>query len=794
MHATLNPYALASAQLGNTAGLALSPSFAQVLQGGAIGPGQFGPSVLLVQQYLAALCFASPLSGVYCALTLAAMQRFQAQHALPTTGAVDARGLRLLETLGGAAQAPMAPVQAMPARAAATPTPRAAALPAPGGGVKAGVLALQPRRRAAEEEVPTGDDAYRTKKAQLADLNLRQAQRELDATTQELSSRGFVSKMFLPEETKVRRETLAQVHLPELRARQAEYQAAQRLGAPPAELDAKLDRYFTASIEAREFVKGSLDTERGQFAETDKKLERTIHTTRVVRDVSLGTAAALSTGGGALVAGGVVAGGALVKTASDEADKRIATGQASSAGELASGLAKNGAGLAVDAAGGAALRTLGAAAHAGRIGAGGFAAGAGGTALVTGATKRGIAGEEVLDGRAMLTDVVTGAVTGGASQRLAPSLSRLGAGARATAEGAAGAAGGAGAQVVSNAVHGRELTEGVGEATLVGAGTGVVLGATGQRKSAAPEAPALPPTLAAPAPLPQRSLGTLDTARLSTRTREGLAALAAQGQKKVTVYSLGPARDADQASRLAQRSLDGRWRDLHAAGTDPAGVEPMVVLGDGADARVRSAFANNKGQRNDVVKTEIDLDTGRATLSQVDFDPRPVTAQPAQPAPRAAAPRPATPAAPARVPAPRPIVDAPRPSADAPTTRVGLTARDLSAAFDDRVPAPWNRAHRSLDALRAEGVQRLTVYAPNVGGLRAPQDLAQVALDRLGGLRTVPAADRAAHLAFEGAAPDADMAALLRGSKASPNRVVKAVFDLTGPVPTLEATLVDFAP
>jgi hypothetical protein len=793
--------------------------------------------VLVLQQLLAALGLASPLSSVYCALTLASMQQFQRQHGLPPSGLVDARGLRSLEAAAGAAASPMAPRQ----------LPVAPTAEAPAGSFKAGVYALSSRRRAAEDQspavapaivaepaaaAPSADAdgaAYRVKKARTADLNLKLATRELEATTQELQSRGLVARIFFPEETRHRRDVLANQLLPELRAREAEYRTAQRLGAPEAELDAKLDRYFSASIEAREFVKSSLDTERGQFAQTDKALERTIDTTRVVRDVSLGTAAALSTGGGALLAGGVVLGGAAVKTASNEAERRVVTGEASTAGELVTGLAKNGAGLAVDAAGGATFRALGAAAQAGRVGLTGFAAGAGATSVVGGATKRAIDGGDALDGRALLTDALTGAVTGGASQRWAPAVSHLGQGARAAAEGTLGAASGAGAQALSNAVHGRELTEGLGEAALVGAGTGVVVGAPSRRAAVEPpvlpraaveppvlpraaveppvlpraavEPPVLPraprpaaPVEAAPQPrvlvqVPERSVGTLDTARLTPRTREALAALAARGEQKVTVYALGQARSGEEATRLAQRTLDTGWRRLHDVGQ--GGADQLIALGADADARVAAAFRQNKGQRNDVVKAEIDLTTGQARISQVDFDPQPTAPRVSEPV----APRVSEPVAP-RVSEPvaaRPtLVDAP--VVRGPSARLELDARGVYGALGDRTHGKWGMAERTLADLRREGVTSITLYSPNVGGVRAPQDLVQVSVSRLADLARVAPDGRPSSLAFAGAGADAQMAAALRTAKASPNGVVKAVIDLSGPVARMETSLVDFAP
>jgi len=384
--------------MGRAAAAPSAPSFAQVLQNGMlIGLGQFGPSVLMLQQLLAALSYASPMSGIYDPATMAAMQRFQGERGFTANGQVDARTLRMLETLGGAARAPRARVQpgSLP-RTAGQSMPRAAGGETPAGGIKAGVLAIQPRQPKAVATAEVADapsNAYLEKKEKSADLALRHAERELDATTQELGSLGIIAKITFPGETKVRREKLANQYLPELRAARSEYQTAKNLGVPATELEAKLDRYFSKSVETREFVKGSLDTERGQFAQTDKTLDRAGKTARVVRDVSLGTAAALSTGGGALLVGGVVAGGAVVKTASDEADKRISTGQASSVGELAQSTFVNAAGLTVDAAAGGVFRGVTSLARAGQIGTGAVAAASGVTAATSGVVKRALDGD-----------------------------------------------------------------------------------------------------------------------------------------------------------------------------------------------------------------------------------------------------------------------------------------------------------------------------------------------------------------------------------------------------------------
>lgn len=503
-----NPYTLATSDGSRDAAPGLSRAIdlnALLAGNGTMGPGQYGPSVLFLQQLLLALAFRAPETGIYEQQTERAVAQFQATQSLPRTGTVDARTLRLLEAMGALPAAPAskkaataptiedlrsAPAgtrkaaeltqaalyrQSAPNAAAEAPLPSAEAPVAP-------ALALEAPRAAA---VPATTEAelavYREKKEKIADLGLRIGEQEVKAAQDDLNSRGFIARMFLPEETKKRKEALETRYLPELRAKKSEYETAKRLGAPQAELDQKLDRYFSASTETREFVKGSLSTERAQFEKADENLGTTIKVARGVRDVSLGTAAALASGGTSLaVTGAVVAGGAVVKTASDEAAHRV-EGHASSAGEIATSMVKNTAGLAVDAAGGTAFKALGAAAQAGRIGVTGFAAGAGATGVVSGATKRGINGEEILDARAMVADGLTGAVTGGVAQKLAPAIQELGAGARVLANGTVGAASGAGAQVASNAINGRELHEGVLEATVAGAGTGVVMGASTQR-------------------------------------------------------------------------------------------------------------------------------------------------------------------------------------------------------------------------------------------------------------------------------------------------------------------------
>lgn len=493
--APMNPYSLASSDL--PPGLRPAVDLSALLEGATLGQGQYGPSVLYVQRLLLALALRAPESGVYEQQTARAVRQFQETQAMQPTGTVDARTLRLLEAMG---LSPAAPAP----RAAAT-TPSIEELRSqPAGTRKAAELAQAalyrqsaPAEAAATAEphatAPTASEAevaaYREKKEKMANLGLRIAEQEVTAANEDLNSRGFIARLFLPEETKKRKEALETRYLPELRAKKEDYETAKRLGAPQAELDQKLDRYFSASTEARTYVRGSLSTERAQFEKADENLGTTIKVARGVRDVSLGTAAALASGGTSLaVTGAVVAGGAVVKTASDEAANRV-EGHASSAGEIATSMVKNTAGLAVDAAGGTAFRAMGAAAQAGRIGVTGFAAGAGATGVVSGAAKRGINGEEVLDARALVTDGLTGAVTGGVGQKLAPAIQELGAGARIVANGTIGAASGAGAQVASNAIAGRELGDGVLEAGVAGAGTGVVMGAVTQpQRGRAPEA------------------------------------------------------------------------------------------------------------------------------------------------------------------------------------------------------------------------------------------------------------------------------------------------------------------
>jgi hypothetical protein len=70
----------------------------------------------------------------------------------------------------------------------------------------------------------------------------------------------------------------------------------------------------------------------------------------------------------------------------------------------------------------------------------------------------------------------------------------------------------------------------------------------------------------------------------------------------------------------------------------------------------------------------------------------------------------------------------------------------------------------------------------------------QVSVSRLADLARVAPDGRPSSLAFAGAGADAQMAAALRTAKASPNGVVKAVIDLSGPVARMETSLVDFAP
>ena len=326
---------------------------------------------------------------------------------------------------------------------------------------------------------------------------------------------------------------------------------------------------------------------------------------------------------------------------------------------------------------------------------------------------------------------------------------------------------------------------------------------------AAVEPPVLPraprpaaPVEAAPQPralvqVPERSVGRLDTARLTPRTREALAALAARGEQKVTVYALGQARSGEEATRLAQRTLDTGWRRLHDVGQ--GGADQLIALGADADARVAAAFRQNKGQRNDVVKAEIDLTTGQARISQVDFDPQPTAPRVSEPVvPRVSepvVPRVSEPVAP-RVSEPvaaRPtLVDAP--VVRGPSARLELDARGVYGALGDRTHGKWGLAERTLADLRREGVTSITLYSPNVGGVRAPQDLVQVSVSRLADLARVAPDGRPSSLAFAGAGADAQMAAALRTAKASPNGVVKAVIDLSGPVARMETSLVDFAP
>src|SRR5581483_519668 len=220
----------------------------------------------------------------------------------------------------------------------------------------------------------------------------------------------------------------------------------------------------------------------------------------VVRDTSLTALATMASGGTSLaVTAGVVAGGAALKTGSQESALRV-EGQGRDAKGIAKQYLQNTVGLAADAAGGTAGKALTTAAKAGQIsqatalagratvnvvtGAGKRAADgkdafdlkavgadavgglAGGTAdafksrsvaaylgssaasgIAGGAAKRAIAGEKIFDARAMVADGITGAGGAAVGQKLAPGIEKLKPAAGLAASTAAGSAVAAGSQV-----------------------------------------------------------------------------------------------------------------------------------------------------------------------------------------------------------------------------------------------------------------------------------------------------------------------------------------------------------
>ncbi|MFO0727533.1 MAG: hypothetical protein U1E65_27395 [Myxococcota bacterium] len=380
---------------------------------------------------------------------------------------------------------------------------------APAGTIKAGILENAKRWEGAKEpgpaptpaplpptEAPPSPEAVRAKKERMADKNLAFAERELASSKGELKDRGALDRMFAPKETKARAQNLEDDVIPKLRTARDEYRAAKAAGAPEAEVSAKLDHYLERSLGARESIRGSLKKEGEQSEASIQHLDTSMKVTKTVRDVAATSAVALASGGTSLaVTGGLVAGGAVLKTASDEAAKRE-LGTGSSTGELAQAMAKNTLGLGVDAAGGAGLKAVGAAAKGAR-----FVAGAASIQAASGAAKRGINGENVLDAKAIAADAIGGGLTAGLGQAAAPAITKLGAGGRALANAGVGAGSGAAAQVGANAIEGRDLTEGVAEAALTGAGTGVVMGAATEHAPA--KAVELTPARAVePPPLP----------------------------------------------------------------------------------------------------------------------------------------------------------------------------------------------------------------------------------------------------------------------------------------------------
>ena len=511
------PYAALYSLAAIDRGQGYAPDFRAIYAGQAcMGPGQYGPSVVQLQVLLAALGYFGQPSGNYCGLTESAVHQFQGARTMPP-GFVDARTLRSLE------QAVQMSRQSAPRAVTAAPTPEVLRS-APEGTIKAALLENRERfeRRegpveaaaivAPPEPIPVVDSSspvvggtnppagplnaqeLRQKKERLADKNLAFAERELRSTKNELQDRGVLDRMFLPEETKARAKKLEDQVLPELRTTREEYQTSKRLGAPEAEVDAKLERYLSASIGARETIRGSLKKEGQQGEDAIRNIDTSMKVTKTVRDVAATSAVAIASGGTSVaVTGGLVAGGAVLKTASDEASKRQ-LGEGSTAGEIAGSLVKNTAGLTVDAAGGAGLKVLGGATKGAT-----FVAGAAGVGTATGAAKRGINGEEILDGKAMLSDAVGGGLTAGVGTAAAPAIAKLGEGGKLAAQAAIGASTGAGAQVGSNAIHGRELSEGVVEATITGGGAGLVMGAAMPKAAAQPKPPVAE---AKPPPLP----------------------------------------------------------------------------------------------------------------------------------------------------------------------------------------------------------------------------------------------------------------------------------------------------
>ncbi len=374
----------------------------------------------------------------------------------------------------GAARADRAPgaafdYAALPAAPRAGTAP-ALGTPAPAGTTRAGEL--------------TRADEARNQKLRSADQALRMAEREVVATRATIRDRSFFERLSAPPEAQRRVDALERERLPALRAARDELQAATRAGAPQAELDAQTERYLARADDTRDFIRGSVARENGQLERSAAVSGQAASGARVVRDVGFSTVAALASGGTSLgVTALAVGGGALAKTASDEAADRVEGKGSKGAGEVAGKLVRNTAGLVVDAAGGAAAKGVTVVAQSGAIGVRGVAVASSATAVATGAAKRGIQGQDMLDGRAMLVDGTVGLVTGGVGQKLAPAMAGLGTGTRAAASGALGAASGAGAQVAGNWATGRALGDGVGEAALGGGFGGLASGAIGARRA-----------------------------------------------------------------------------------------------------------------------------------------------------------------------------------------------------------------------------------------------------------------------------------------------------------------------
>jgi hypothetical protein len=340
------------------------------------------------------------------------------------------------------------------------------------------------RAKAVEKEMQSLGERIQTRTRQFMESQApvwdRAVRADLETTRVLITSGNWFSRWFTTTKSMHERvQKLEKEAIPNLEAKKQAYLDAKGRRAPQAEIDRALEAYYRAAVDGFNYMQKSGQGELESAHRGVKNLERLLTATRFIRDGSFTVGAMLIPGAqGVGVASGVAAVGALglMKTGTQLLDEKPAGGDWTP-GSAGQALMKNTANLGVDAISGAGYLKLGKVASNAipKIGGAGLLGAGSGTA------HRLIEGQGT-DLKKVVVDGGIGAATFGLGAKIGAATQNMNPVARQTANAVVGGATAGGAQVVSNVVEGRPITENVDVATAQGAGIALASGIGGTRR------------------------------------------------------------------------------------------------------------------------------------------------------------------------------------------------------------------------------------------------------------------------------------------------------------------------